>query len=924
MTEFENINRRQYLTAAATAGTIPTGSNFIEFRSEVEVDTYIYVNENGTMYLDVYVERGWRHMTSRADPEDFEIDEPNATVETISDSEFHVDGIPWNEPERVEPGTFDYLSEVANEELAANDTEDTRSAKDSIDRLQGRAESAHSLVEFSPQLDQYTHRYQKRIDNAVTVDESAEWPIYTIPQIKYPDKMALDNIDSEKVHIRFPDGVVYDFSSNHTRPESMKGEAMSDENDDFLQLPTENNNGTTPDFELTNDTWGQPPTKEDNEVVPEFEHTSNPVFGTIQSSASTRANIHEMVLQIVDDSRSIEEIGDDLSTEAVNTLLVLIPGRTQTTIFTLGGPFAIMAGMAIGKFSVITGATLLILTDGIETGIDMADVMTDFDEHFERGRFDPTEIIFIGDKKEHSIHDKRGDVEKHLERADYLSKHIIPSITSGREQNHQSVAKDLAKVMDSSDISGGVNNVEEQPARTLRHQNTDQFDEVVRVYPPTDDTEDVDIINRLTKQTPKMFASEHRIIDAFANPDKYSDDEQTTPHPESGEYSITEFRGDMSNTGQRAENALTEINNIRWDVETPQGPSTPLVTDDYLVALFESGPTIQVRDRDTGNIVWERSFEDEAGLVQTPYVGAVPVVTDDRIVFALDGDVIAFDLHIGGETDQDGKIQPIWRTEIHDLGREDLARTLTISDGVVYLTGDESNIIALTLESGEKVWEASTNGTDMSPTSPAVNENTVYAILDGGLYAFNKIDGTEEWHDTNYDLGGDAVVVAEDTVIALEKDQWDTETNVVVHGFDTDSGTHEWAIETEANDAYAPVVYDGELYLIADDGFLGYNGALGRLSPETEEVHHIYNFQRGTRGPPTIADGIAYMVEKRTGSLYAVDLENEEVLWRQRLDINIESGSVTLKDGVLYCGTNTSSSGQSRFSLTNDHIIAFE
>lgn len=883
MDDLPSINRRQYLTA--TAATIPASSSYINLTSDVHAETYIYVSENGSMYVDVYVEKGWRHIGNRANPKDFKIDGRNAKVEKLSNTEFHVDGIPWHEPERVEPGTFEELSEMAAEELEAEQNSELRSAKESIDNFQEREDSLTSLTEFSP-VEDYTTRYQMRIDNAVTIDESGEWPVYSIPQIQYSD---IDDIDSQEVHIRFPDGVVYEFPSEYSRPDSMPIGRVRDRDD----------------------AWSTPPSKNDFEVIPKFKHASNPIFGTLQSSASTRADMYQLVLDVVDDDPSAMEQGERLSDEAVGTLMVLVPG-VGGFVLAVGTPFMIMGALVAGKITVATASALVIISDGLNAGLDIIQTIQQLERRFDRKSGNDTigkPIAF------HDNNDEKETVKKHAQRANYLSKCLIPGITSGSTHKLQSDLKELANLMDTSDLDGGVNNSGTHPSGKLTH---DTLHEVVDPDSDPDSGSTISHLNSLISQTPEMFVSEHRMIDAVANPDKYTDsDEENVTHPESGEYSVAEFRGDMSNAGQKAEDGPTEISEMKWAIETPQGPSTPLVTDEYLVVLFSSGPTVQVLDRDDGNIVWERSFED------ADRVGPAPAVADGRVVFALDGDVVSFDLHNGGETDSSGKIQPQWRSEIDELGRQRLNRTLTVSDGAIYLTGDESNLVAVTLDSGKRIWEASTGGGEMSVTSPAVDSNAVYAVLDGDLYAFDAIDGTERWSVSDYGLGGDAVVVVRDTVIALEKDESViTKDNVVVHGFSIDNGDHKWAIETDGDDAYAPVSYDGHLYLAGEDGFLGHDGALARLDPKSEEVHQIQDLPRGISGPPTIADGVAYLVERRTGVLHAVDLEVEEHLWRQRLDI--ESDSVAIEAGVLYCGTNSMPSEGSHWSLTNDHVVAFE
>ncbi len=103
--------------------------------------------------------------------------------------------------------------------------------------------------------------------------------------------------------------------------------------------------------------------------------------------------------------------------------------------------------------------------------------------------------------------------------------------------------------------------------------------------------------------------------------------------------------------------------------------------------------------------------------------GASPAISKGIAVAAFTtGDLIAFDLNKG---------RPLWVENLSRVRRGDLMATITsvqalpaIHDGKVYAIGHSNRMLAIDLESGDRIWDLSVGGTE----TPWVTDNYVYII----------------------------------------------------------------------------------------------------------------------------------------------------------------------------------------------------
>lgn len=179
----------------------------------------------------------------------------------------------------------------------------------------------------------------------------------------------------------------------------------------------------------------------------------------------------------------------------------------------------------------------------------------------------------------------------------------------------------------------------------------------------------------------------------------------------------------------------------------------------------------------------------------TPAVGEGRVYVGRDRVYALDA--------------ADGTRQ--WTFDAPDLSAfSDVVAT----DEAVYVAGvrpsggvPDGAVIALDAADGTQRWRIDT---DLSPSSPAVAEGSVYVTSDA-VYALDATDGTVQWtFDSN------RFVTASPT--ATDRHVYIASVDGVVRALDVRDGTTRWRVPTIGAVLTAPAVVDGAVYVGSGNG----------------------------------------------------------------------------------------------------------
>ena len=334
----------------------------------------------------------------------------------------------------------------------------------------------------------------------------------------------------------------------------------------------------------------------------------------------------------------------------------------------------------------------------------------------------------------------------------------------------------------------------------------------------------------------------------------------------------------------------SESSNLKWQAALPgPGSSSPIVAGGRIFLTSYSGygdansgdsPERLVRhlvclDRPTGKILWDKPVAAE--LPEDPFSGFLrehgyasnTPVTDGERVFVFFGKtgVLAFDF--------DGK--QLWRA---DVGKRSSPRRwgsgaspLLYQDTLIVNAADESRTIyALDKLTGKEVWKTEVASLDLSFVTPIVvvaegGRSDLVLAVPGELWGLNPATGKLRWFAQTSIKGNvsPSMVAADGVVYATGGFPAQGTIAVRAGGKGDVTQTHVlWSSET-ASYVPSPVVHQGHLYFVSDQGFATC------LEAKTGKL--IYKERLpGVRGnkpfyaSAVLANGRLYAVSRRAGT----------------------------------------------------------
>lgn len=249
--------------------------------------------------------------------------------------------------------------------------------------------------------------------------------------------------------------------------------------------------------------------------------------------------------------------------------------------------------------------------------------------------------------------------------------------------------------------------------------------------------------------------------------------------------------------------------NVLWtkELETP-ARGTPTATAGKVFVVSQSNEVIALNQSD-GTEEWTyRGIPETAGLLST----ANPSVSGDTIVVPMSsGEVLALSVS-KGEPKWIDSVTRSTRT-LAVAGLTDVSGSPVIDGGMVYATGIGGRTIAVTLSTGERVWEQNIG----SASTPIVSGNGLFLIdLEGRVAALEKKSGKVAWRTAlptkkkgRYAWNGPLLagnslwlISNEGVLIAVDptNGQIRSQTNVASHGYT------------------APILASGNMVFVSDAG----------------------------------------------------------------------------------------------------------
>lgn len=274
------------------------------------------------------------------------------------------------------------------------------------------------------------------------------------------------------------------------------------------------------------------------------------------------------------------------------------------------------------------------------------------------------------------------------------------------------------------------------------------------------------------------------------------------------------------------------------------------------------------------------------------------------------------------------KLELLWTFKIKDM----IESTVTIADGIVYVTAADGNLYAIKAESGESIW--SYQATAPIKSSPSIRDGVIYFGDQDGI--FHAVDIKTHKMKWQFKTQGEIVSSANFTVNRVLFGSYDG----FLYCLDIESGELVWKFETEGYVHATPSIWekdaasygivtgcDGYLRIInIDDGSEAQSVNLGTYvaaSPAIKQDHVycgtygneilsvsldfgdiVWRYQHPDRRNPFIASaaltGKEVIVGGRDKMVHALSSVTGDPLWTFSTKSRIDSSPVIVEDKVFF------------------------
>ncbi len=382
------------------------------------------------------------------------------------------------------------------------------------------------------------------------------------------------------------------------------------------------------------------------------------------------------------------------------------------------------------------------------------------------------------------------------------------------------------------------------------------------------------------------------------------------------------WRGPFNNGVARGSAPVewTDTENVKWKVDVPgRGHSSPVIWGNklFITTAIRTGSSGEYRhlllcyDRTTGSLLWEKE-----AVRETPHEGyhgtygsyaSHSPVTDGEHVIAYFGSrgVYAYDLDGNLKWSQDF---PPMRKRL-EFGE---GTPPTLHENVLLLTFDhqgDSFIVAIDKNSGEQLWRHDRDGeiSNWAPSLVLEYESRTQAIVPGvgKVRSYDLATGEVIWEAAGLGPNGiPAPVVVDDVVIVMSGFRSPNLLAIQLGGDGdiTDSDHILWT-NTRANSyTPSPVLHDGILYFITDNGFISaFDAKTGDAHYHQVRLPKRYQF----KASPVAADGKLYLSTENEDVLVLEMGPEYNVLATNTMADQVFIASPAIADGKMYLRSET-------------------
>lgn len=296
--------------------------------------------------------------------------------------------------------------------------------------------------------------------------------------------------------------------------------------------------------------------------------------------------------------------------------------------------------------------------------------------------------------------------------------------------------------------------------------------------------------------------------------------------------------------------------------------SAPVIVGNRLVipGRDDKNDLVFCINTDNGQLIWQGSYEAEAGTAHGPGSRATPFIDGNYVyTFGRSGDLVCWQL-------TDGKL--VWRKNVNDLGGEEPSHghsssPLVYKNMVIVQGGGDALFVAYNKLDGELIWKSNAGLAGFaSPIPITYKEDTYFLIYYGrGLSCIEPDDGQELWNvPWEFEMNATTPAVQGDIIFITSFTK-----GCQAIKFTRDSYEILWKNDLIAAHHSDPIIIDGYIY--------GYTGFSGRNKGEFKCVElktgqEMWSTKEIGQGTTTYVDGLLLCMDVK-GNLYLVKPDPE-------------------------------------------------
>lgn len=247
--------------------------------------------------------------------------------------------------------------------------------------------------------------------------------------------------------------------------------------------------------------------------------------------------------------------------------------------------------------------------------------------------------------------------------------------------------------------------------------------------------------------------------------------------------------------------------------------------------------------------------------------------------------------------------------------------TPEVWEDMVYASLRSGEVVAVSLRDGSTVWRVGTSGIARGGVG-LHGGNVVFGTDQGKVTCVDSVTGTPRW---DQDVG-DAVVCrpafdGEKVYVAGQSG--------TVYALQLATGSVVWQARVGDLPGTSPVVADGRVYVVTAGSGTG-RARVYAIQAATGNVALLAELEGWSGGCLQVQGDTVFTVTSsdRGGSVWAINAESGQILWRFQDPFNSRWGSLLLGDDTVYAGNQgrlvalDSATGELRWQWTGDAVTA--